>query len=134
MHETLLIMSYRGRGRSKIKYIPSKKDRQFIFSFVATFQNRTANDLISVTAENNTPKEYWTDTYIDVEICRWGYVSGPTVGEEAVYPGAKFRRPETTREALERQHQEAIDAIEQMGKTTLEESSDDEEDDEQIKL
>ena len=83
--------------RAKVTIYPSKRDRQFVFGTVSGGSRaNTANDILWISAEANYPVEYWSDTYVDIEMSRWGYTSsavtwfegcgrkkpsGPAVGE-----------------------------------------------------
>ena len=60
-----------GGTRAKVSYIPSKKDRQFIFQTLAN-ATYTDNELCLVVDET-TNNEIRQDCYIDFEVTRWGY-------------------------------------------------------------
>ena len=68
--------------RVKASIIPSKRDRQFVFNGATNAgptELETANDLVWITRETGVPVDYWTDTYVDFEIMRWGHYGPPTV-------------------------------------------------------
>ena len=35
-------------------------------------------DLVWLSREGDAPAETWTDTYVDLQITRWGFKQGPT--------------------------------------------------------
>ena len=61
--------------RVRVTFIPSKRDRQFIFDGSGV---KTSNDLCWITREGDVPEETWNDTYVDIEVTRWGHSSGPS--------------------------------------------------------
>ena len=40
---------------------------------------RTFNRLARVVMESGTPEEVWSDIYLDIEVMRWGFISGLSV-------------------------------------------------------
>ena len=72
---------------------PSKRDRQFAFNGITdggSTELQTANYLVWIMRETGTPVDYWSNTYVDFEIIRWGYYHGPPT---AWYKGSGRREP-----------------------------------------
>ena len=73
-------------------YPASKRDRQFCFNGATDASGtelESANDLVWITRESGVPVDYWSDTYVDFEITRWGFYGPPTVR----YEGCGRREP-----------------------------------------
>jgi len=63
--------------RASVTYIPSKRDRQFLFDNTAT-NSLTANILRSFITESSVPVDTLRDVYIDFEVFRWSLYSEST--------------------------------------------------------
>ena len=94
------VMSSSTGTRVKVSIIPSKR--------AGPAELQTANDLVWITREINVPVNYWSDTYVDFEITRWGYYWPPTTW----YKGCGRRPPITP--VIEQIHPEIIEEMKDM--------------------
>ena len=63
-------------NRVQVTYIPSERDRQFVFgAATGNPSDYTANELVWITRESGVPTDYLSDTYMDFEVAVWDFIA-----------------------------------------------------------